>query len=130
VEHVKSGSSFPLVPKNRLGVTGNYHPAEGWTVSVTGLYVSTQFLLSDEQNTQQRLPGYFVLNGRVAYERPVPGGRLAGFLMLNNILDTRYSTSGIIFANNLTGGGNVEPFVVPAPSIAIYGGVSYRFEGL
>ncbi len=130
VQQVQKGSSFPLVPKHRLGVTGNYHPAPGWTVSLTELYVSTQFLTNDEQNIQPRLPGYFVLNARLAYERPVPGGRLSGFLMLNNILDQGYSTQGIIAANNLTGGGNVERFVVPAPGIAIYGGMSYRFEGI
>lgn len=129
VQQVRQGSSFPLVPKHRVGVVGNYHPADGWTLSLTGLYVSTQFLLNDEQNIQPRLPGYFVLNGRVAYERPVPGGRLGGFLMLNNILDREYSTQGILAANNLTGGGSVERFVVPAPGIAVFGGLSYRFEG-
>jgi iron complex outermembrane receptor protein len=130
VQQVQKGSSFPLVPKHRLGVTGNYHPDLGWTISLTGLYVSTQFFTNDEQNIQPRLPGYFVLNARLAYERAVPGGRLSGFLMLNNILDQGYSTSGIIAANNLTGGGNVERFVIPAPGIAVYGGLSYRFEGL
>ncbi len=130
VQHVQKGSSFPLVPKHRLGVTGNYHSDLGWTLSLTGLYVSTQFFTNDEQNIQPRLPGYFVMNARLAYERAVPGGRLNGFLMLNNILDQGYSTSGIIAANNLTGGGNVERFVVPAPGVAVYGGLSYRFEGL
>jgi len=130
VEQVQKGSSFPLVPKHRLGVTGNYHPIEGLTISLMGLYVSSQFMVNDEQNIQPRLPGYFVLNSRVAYERPVPGGRLGAFLMLNNMLDQRYSTQGIIAANNLTGGGDVERFVVPAPGIAVYGGLSYRFEGL
>lgn len=130
VQQVKKGSSFPLVPKNRLSVTGNYHPAEGWTVSLMGLYVSTQFMLNDEQNTQPRLPGYFVLNSRVSYERPVQGGTLGGFLMLNNMLGQNYSTSGIIAANNLTGNGNVERFVMPSPGMAIYGGLSFKFEGL
>ena len=130
IEHVQKGDSLPLVPKNRLGVTGNYHPAEGVTVSLIGLYVSTQFMLNDEQNAQPRVPGYFMLNGRVSYERPVSGGRLGGFLMLNNMLDHKYSTSGILAPNVLTGGGAVERFVVPAPGLAIYGGLSYRFEGM
>jgi iron complex outermembrane receptor protein len=128
IENVQKGDSFPLVPKHRLAVTGNVHPTPEWTLSVTGLYVSTQFFLNDSQNVQPRLPGYFTLNGRVSYERAVPGGRLSGFLMVNNILDQTYSTSGIIFPNVLTGGGAVERFVVPAPGIAIYGGLSYRFE--
>jgi iron complex outermembrane receptor protein len=128
VRAIESGDSFPLVPKHRLSVTGNVHPAAGWTISVTGMYVSTQFYLNDEENTRPRLSGYAVLNGRIAYERTVPGGRLAGFLMVNNILDQRYFSSGIIAANNLTGGGAQERFVVPAPGIAVYGGLSYRFE--
>lgn len=127
---VVPGATIPLVPKNRLSVTGNYHPAEGWTLSLIGLYVSTQFYLNDETNSQPRLPGYFLLNSRIAYERPVPGGRLSGFLMLNNMLDQHYSTFGTIATNTLTGGGALEQFVVPAPTLAIYGGLSFRFEGL
>jgi iron complex outermembrane receptor protein len=129
IEQVKKGSTFPQVPKNRLSVTTNYHPAHGWTLSLIGLYVSTQFLINDEQNTRPRLPGYFVLNSRAAYERPVPGGRMTGFLMFNNMLNQNYFTSGVVSANNLTGGGAVENFVVPAPGLAVYGGLTYRFEG-
>ncbi len=128
VEQVKKGDTFPQVPKHRLSVTANYHPAPGWTLSLIGLYVSTQFLINDEQNIRPRLPGYFVLNSKASYERPVPGGRLSGYLMLNNMLDQNYFTSGIVAANNLTGGGSVENFVVPAPSLAVYGGFTYRFE--
>ena len=127
---VTPGDTFPLVPKHRLGITANVHPMSGWTFSLTGLYVSTQFFLSDEANTQPRLPGYFRVDARVAYERSVPGGLLRAFLMLNNMLDQRYATSGILASNVLTGGGAIERFVVPAPGIAIYGGLSYTFNGL
>ncbi|MEO8047591.1 MAG: TonB-dependent receptor [Nitrospirota bacterium] len=127
---IEVGDSFSHVPKHRLSVTGNLHPAEGWTVSLIGLYVSSQFFINDDANTQPRLPGYFLLNSRVAYERPVPGGHLSGFVMVNNILDQKYSTSGTIATNTLTGGGASERFIVPASGIAVYGGVSYRFEGL
>ena len=125
---IQVGDSFSQVPKHRLSVTGNVHPAEGWTVSLIGLYVSTQFFQNDEENVQPRLPGYFLLNSRIAYERPVPGGRLSAFLMANNLLDQKYSTSGIIATNATT--FQQERFIVPAAGIAIYGGLSYRFEGL
>ncbi len=125
---VEVGDSLPQVPKHRLSLTANMHPVDGLTVSLIGLYVSTQFFLNDENNVQPRLPGYFMLNSRIAYERAVPGGRLTGFLMVNNLLDQKYSTSGIIAANVLTGGGALERFVTPAPGIALYGGLSYRFE--
>ena len=125
---VDAGDSLPLVPKHRISMVTNVYPAEGWTVSLMGLYVSTQFHLNDENNAQPRLPGYFLLNAKLNYERPVPGGRLSTFLIVNNLLDQRYSTSGIIASNVVTGGGAQERFVVPAPGIAIYGGLSYRFE--
>ena len=125
---IQVGDSFSQVPKHRLSVTGNVHPAEGWTVSLIGLYVSTQFFQNDEENVQPRLPGYFLLNSRIAYERLVPGGRLSAFLMANNLLDQKYSTSGIIATNATT--FQQERFIVPAAGIAIYGGLSYRFEGL
>ena len=99
------GNTVPLVPKNRFSVTGNVHPMEGLTLSLIGLYVGSQYYLNDETNTEPQLSSYFLLNGRLAYERPVPGGRLAGFLMLNNILNQKYSTSGTIASNTLTGGG-------------------------
>ena len=125
IEQVRKGSSFPLVPKHRLGVTGNYHPQPEWTLSLTGLYVSTQFNLNDEQNVQPRIPGYVALNGRIAYECQVPGGRLAGFFMVNNILDQKYFNWGVISAN----AGAVERFVMPAPGINFFGGLSYHFNG-
>jgi outer membrane receptor protein involved in Fe transport len=126
---VTPGDTFPLVPKHRLGITGNVRPAAGWTFSLTGLYVSTQFFLSDEANANPRLPGYFRMDARVAYERSVPGGLMKAFLMVNNLLDQKYSTSGILASNTVTGGGAIERFVVPAPGIAIYGGLSYTFNG-
>ena len=124
------GDTIPLVPKNRLSVTGNVHPVEGLTATLIGLYVGSQYYLNDEDNTHPKLASYFLLNGRLAYERPVPGGRLTGFLMVNNILNQKYSTSGLIAQNFLTVGGNLDQFVVPAPIFAVYGGLSYRFEGL
>ena len=128
---IMPGNTIPLVPKNRFSVTGNVHPMEGLTLSLIGLYVGSQYYLNDETNTKSQLPSYFLLNGRLAYELLVPGGRLTGFLMLNNILNQKYSTSGTIAVNTKTGNGvDPEQFVVPAPTFAIYGGLSYRFEGL
>ncbi len=125
---VDVGDSVPLVPKNRLSVTGTVYPVTGFSLSLSGLYASTQFLQGDEGNNQHRLAGYFVLNGRMAYEHAVPGGVLKGFLAVNNILDNNYFTSGIYAANRITGGGATQQFVVPAQGIGFFAGVSYRFE--
>jgi iron complex outermembrane receptor protein len=127
---VQRGNEFPLVPHQRLGFVINTHPIKELTVSLTGLYVGSQVYLNDENNAQPRLPHYFVMNMRVAYEQPVPGGRLTGFFSVNNFTSNHYFTFGSIAQNNLTGNGNMERFVTPAPDIAFYGGLSYRFEGL
>ncbi len=125
---VDVGDSFPLVPKNRVTVTGTVRPIKGLSLSLSGLYASTQFLQGDESNTRDRLAGYFVLNSRIAYEHAVPGGILKGFLTINNLLDNNYFTSGIYAANRITGGGATQQFVVPAPGIGFFGGVNYRFQ--
>ncbi len=121
VSVVDAGDSIPLVPKNRLSVTGNYGPIPGLTLSLSGSYVSTQFHLNDNGNAQPRLPGYFVLNGRAAYELPGPYGRFKAFLTVNNLLDKEYFSYGIF--SDFSGRN-----VMPAPGIAVYGGLSYRFE--
>ncbi len=126
--NVQQGNTIPLVPKHRLSVTGNWHPIAGLTLSLSGLYVSKQFLLNDESNQRAPLQAYFVLNGGASYERRVPGGRLTVFLTLTNLLDNNYFTFGIYSPNVLTGDGAVEAFVTPAPSIAAFGGLCYRFE--
>ena len=126
---VDKGDTLPLVPKHRIGLTGNYHPSKEWTISLTGLYVSSQVYLNDLNNSQSRLPNYFVMNARASYELPVPGGRLNAFLMINNLLNNHYYTFGsTVVTNFLTGA--IDQFVMPAPGIAAYGGLSYRFEGL
>ncbi len=117
---VDPGDSLPLVPKNRLSVIGTVHPKEGIAISLIGLYVSTQFGLFDDANVFPRLPGYFVLNGRASYKKSVPGGILKAFFSINNLLDSEYSTFGTSSAFGRT--------FVPAPGIALFGGVSYQFN--
>ncbi len=127
---VMRGDEFPLVPRHRVGIVLNAHPTKEWTVSFTTLYVGSQIYLNDETNVFPRLPGYFVLNMRLAYERPVPGGRMTAYVLLNNITNNQYYTFGSIASNTLTGIGGLERFVVPAPSISVYGGLSFLFNGL
>ena len=117
-----AGDSIPLVPKHRLSVMGHLYPAPGWAVSLIGLYVGTQFAQGDEANAFERIPGYFVLNGRVSYETQAPGGKLTAYLLLNNLTDHEYSTFGTASQFGRT--------FVPAQSISLFGGLSYRFEGL
>jgi outer membrane receptor protein involved in Fe transport len=124
---VEVGDSVPMVPKHMLALGASYHPVEGVTAAFNGVYVSTKFLFGDEANAEKRLPGYFLLNARLAYERKVPTGKIGAFLQVNNLLDTKYETLGRLAFNFTTFA--TEPFMIPAPGISVFGGLSYRFEG-
>jgi iron complex outermembrane receptor protein len=111
---VTKGDELPLVPRHRVSTGVNVHPVEGLTLSLFGTYVSSQFLLGDEPNQGKKLADYFVLNSRIAYEQKYWTAQL----MLNNMTDQKYSTSGII---------TNQPFFVPAPGFNVFGGVTFRY---
>ena len=123
---VEAGDSIPMVPKHLLALGANYHPVEGLTASLNGLYVGTKFLFGDEANAEKRLPGYFLLNARLAYERKTPSGTIGAFVQVNNLLDTKYETLGRLAFNFTTNA--TEAFMIPAPGTSVFGGLSYRFD--
>jgi iron complex outermembrane recepter protein len=111
---VTKGDQLPLVPRHRVSPGINVHPLEGLTLSLFGLYVSSQFLLGDEPNQGKKLADYFVLNSRIAYEQKYWTAQL----MFNNMTNQKYSTSGIL---------TNQPFFVPAPRFNVFGGVTFRY---
>jgi iron complex outermembrane receptor protein len=111
---VKKGDELPLVPRHRVGLGINYHPAADLTVSLFGNYVGRQFLLNDEPNRFRRLADYFVLGSRLSYQWK----DLTGYVTVNNLTNKKYSTSGIRVG---------EPFLVPAPGLNVFAGLSYRY---
>ncbi len=111
---VTKGDELPLVPRHRVSTGVNVHPVEGLTLSLFGTYVSSQFLLGDEPNQGKKLADYFVLNSRIAYEQK----HWTAQLMLNNMTNQKYSSSGII---------TNQPFFVPAPGFNVFGGVTFRY---
>ena len=114
----REGNDIPLVPRNRLGLGINVYPIEGLTFSLTGLYVSDQFLSGDEANVSKPLNAYGVMNGRVSYQY----GPLTVFLQGNNITDAEYEVWGVV----AFGGTR---FLMPAPGANFLAGVSLEFSG-
>jgi iron complex outermembrane receptor protein len=111
---VKKGDELPMVPRHRVGLGINLHPVEDLTISLLGNYVGRQFFLNDEPNRFRKLEDYFVLGSRVSYRWK----DLTGYLMVNNLTNQKYSTSGIKVA---------QPFLVPAPRINLFAGLIYRY---
>lgn len=122
-QQVKKGDEFPQVPNHRVSAGVNYHPSRGWTLSLNAIYVGEQFLFGDESNSEAKLSDYLVFNTKVTYQR----GNLTAYIMGNNIFDNKYETRGILATNPAT--SSLDQFLVPAPGIGVFVGVSYRFEG-
>lgn len=111
---VQKGDDLPLVPRHRIGAGASYHALKNLTFSLFGTYVGRQFLLNDEPNTFKRLADYFVLNSRAEYRR----GGVTGYVTINNMTNRKYATSGILSG---------ERFLVPAPPVNVFAGLSFRY---
>jgi outer membrane receptor protein involved in Fe transport len=111
---VQKGDEFPMVPRHRVGAGVNVRPLDGLTVSLLGTYVGRQYLLNDEPNEGKKLDDYFVLNTRLAYEWK----NFTAYFTVNNLTNQKYATFGIVGA---------ERFLVPAPGINVFGGISFRY---
>jgi outer membrane receptor protein involved in Fe transport len=108
---VPLGSHIPSIPKH-IGKAGlSFVGGFGLSAGVNLIANSGQYLRGDEANRLPAIPGYLVVNARVAYRLPSHG---SVFVLANNIFDARYSTFGVL--------GNATDVLGPA-----YG--SRRFVG-
>lgn len=120
---VGKGNRVPLVPEHRAYVTVTYRPLTGLEVGLNGQYVSRQVLLNDEPNQSPfRIQDAFVLGARAAYTWK----QFTWFVQGNNLTDAKYETFGILASRGFP--APAEPFVMPAPGINIFGGVTMKFE--
>jgi iron complex outermembrane receptor protein len=121
-QQVKKGDRIPMVPQHRVSATLTVRPAQGWRTSLDGTCVSSQHLFGDEANQEPQLPAYCTVNLGLAYER----GGWSAFVNGYNMLDSRYNVRGILSTNPTT--FQADRFLIPAPGINFFGGVSYRFS--
>jgi iron complex outermembrane recepter protein len=126
---VQPGDRLPGVPAHLLKLGLEYNVTDKWTVGVTGVAASNQYLFGDEANLTKALPGYFVLNLNTQYQ-VTPNVQLFG--LVQNVLDTKYylygtfsPTSSIAFLQ-APGTSNTRSYNIAAP-VAGFGGVRITF---
>ncbi len=105
------GKTIPAVPRHRAGGNWQADWTEGLSTIVYVTYVGNSFQISDQANTRQKLPSYFVMDISAEYRMK----DLKGYVRVANLLNRKYSTYG------------VSNFFYPAPEINVRGGVSYSF---
>jgi iron complex outermembrane receptor protein len=134
---VTAGDRLPGIPRHRLKLGADATLLAHWTVGATLSWVSDQYYFGDESNQLAPLPGYHLIGLHSAYQ---VDRRLQIFVSLENVLNSKYSTYGILSdptgvgapgvpADGVTHGPGVDNrFQSPAPPFAIFGGVRITLE--
>jgi iron complex outermembrane receptor protein len=133
---VRPGDRLPGIPAQRLKVGAEYRPIPAWTLGAALTAVSSFHYVGDESNQLAPVPGHHVLGLHASY-RPAPAVEI--FAQVNNLLNARYATWGILSdptgvgapgipAHGVTNGPGVDNrFQSPAAPFEIFGGVRVTF---
>ncbi len=126
---VQPGNRLPGIPANLLKLGLEYRATDAWTVGVTGVAASGQYLFGDEANLTKQLPGYFVVNLNTSYQI-TPNVQVFG--LVQNVLNTKYyvygtfsPTSNIAFIP-APGTSNPRSYNIAAP-VSGFAGVKVTF---
>ena len=114
---VRPGNRIPGIPSDSAKLRVDWRPSQQWSIGSSVVVASSQYALSDDNNAdrQGRVPGYAVVNVDLHWQMRRD---VQWFALVNNALDRRYATLGILGANAFTGPGrtfDVGPDQPPVP---------------
>lgn len=124
--NVTAGAHIPSIPKN-IGKAGlTFVSAFGFSAGVNIIADSGQYLRGDEANLLSQIPGYVVVNARLAYRIATP---VTAFVLANNLLDANYSTFGVLGdATGVLGPTYDSPrFLGPGAPRAAWAGIDLHY---
>jgi iron complex outermembrane receptor protein len=133
---VVPGDHLPGIPVNRLKLGADFRIIPDWTVGADVILASSVYYVGDESNQLAPLPGYGIVNLHTSF-RPAPHFEV--FASINNLLNHKYSTWGILSdptgigapgipADGVTNGADVDNrFQSPAAPLEAFGGVRITF---
>lgn len=90
---VPAGAHIPSIPAHVVKLAVSFRSSSGLSAGVNVTGYSGQYLRGDEANLLAPVPGYVVVNARVAYR---VSSHASVFLLANNLLDARSSTFGVL----------------------------------
>ena len=125
---VEPGDRLPGLPLHSAKLGISYAWLRDWTIAIESILSSSRFFLGDQGNDQEPIAGYGILNLRSNY--PI-NDRLEIFATVNNLLNRRYETFGVLAELELDlkeAPGIEDPrFVGPGAPRGIWGGLRFRF---
>ncbi len=127
--HVVPGNHLPGVPANSFKLGAEYAVTDAWSVGFSGLVSSGQYLFGDEANLTPKTNPYVVLNANTSYRVT---RNLEVFALVQNLLNVKYETYGTFSPTSSVPiaqvpGATITRSLSPAPPVAAYGGVRFRF---
>jgi iron complex outermembrane receptor protein len=129
---VVPGNRMPGIPENRFKFGVDFKLIPQWTLGATVNVVSSAYYVGDESNQLAPIPGYTTVNLHTSYK---PFAHFEVFASVNNLLDRKYATWGILSdptginapgipADGVTNGPGVDNrFLSPAAPLEVFGGV-------
>jgi outer membrane receptor protein involved in Fe transport len=90
---VPAGAHIPSIPQHLGKASLTYLASFGLMVGVNVVAESGQYYRGDEANLLPQVPGFVVVNTRVAYQIVKT---LSVFVLADNVFDARYSTFGVL----------------------------------
>jgi outer membrane receptor protein involved in Fe transport len=123
---VPSGAHIPSIPRHIVKVGLGYLSSFGLSAGVNVVGNSSQYLRGDEANRLAPIPGYVIVNARVAFRF---WSHAQVFLLADNLFDASYSTFGVLGnATNVLGPGYDSPrFLGPGAPRAAWAGIDLSF---
>ncbi|HEX7838188.1 MAG TPA: TonB-dependent receptor [Kofleriaceae bacterium] len=90
---VPAGAHIPSVPRHVVKLALSFRSSFGLSAGVNVIGNTSQYLRGDEANLLAPVPGYVVVNARVAYR---VWSHASVFVLANNLFDARDSTFGVL----------------------------------
>jgi len=134
---VEPGDRLPGIPLHRIKTGLDYRILPRWSVEGSLIVVTDQYYFGDESNQLAPMPGYHVVDLSTKYS---VNRHFELFLALDNLLDSKYATYGILSDPTGVGAPGIPPgavtngagvdnrFESPADPFAVYGGFHIYLE--
>ena len=101
---VATGDRIPGLPRHTLKLRAQYESTARWNAGIGAVAASSLHARGDENNrdVHGRVPGYAILNVDAQW---LASPTVRVFARIDNLLDRRYATFGILGSNVFTGAG-------------------------
>lgn len=133
---VEPGDRLPGIPEYRLKAGADYRPSSAFSIGATVVLVSDCYYVGDESNQLAPIAGYTIVNLHATYQ---PVRQAQFFVSINNLLNRKYATWGILSDPTGIGAPGIPPdgvtngpgvdnrFLSPAAPFEAFAGIRLTF---